>query len=74
VFRKIKDYTPAITVLPEIYELKKIIRSFDGTNNNLKQSKWGSANTSQARHCKANYQDKISVPVQGLPSPRNVSD
>ena len=54
--------------------LKDIVRSFDGTNNNLNNKNWGSTNTSQARHCKANFADGISVPVQGLPSPRNISD
>jgi hypothetical protein len=58
-----------------LVQLKDIVRSIDGTNNNPLHPSWGSANQNQYRMCSPpNYADQQSVMVTNLPNPRIVSN
>jgi hypothetical protein len=54
--------------------LKNIIRSFDGTGNNLFNNGWGATHTSQVRKSFANYLDGFSQMDNSRVSPRLVSN
>jgi len=48
------------------------VRSYDGFCNNLNNPYWGNANTPERRMGAPNYQDGLSIPIDG-PNPRTVS-
>jgi len=50
-----------------------VVRTLDGSQNNLGHAQWGSANTQYVRVGPTNYADGISTMKSG-PSPRYVSD
>ena len=54
--------------------LTLIIRSIDGTGNNLKHPQWGAKDIPLVRRAKANYADGVSQPVEYLPNPREISN
>lgn len=53
--------------------LSFIIRTLDGSHNNLSHDSWGKAGTQYVRVARANYADGLSAMVAG-PSPRYVSN
>lgn len=61
-------------IKPEMFALKDIKRSIDGSGNNELNRKFGAVNSSLVRKCKANYIDGRSIPVNNLPSPRLISN
>ena len=48
-------------------------RTLDGTGNNSNNPSWESVGVSFLRMVEAVYEDGISIPVSGLPSPREIS-
>lgn len=57
-----------------LLKLKDIVRSIDGSGNNLKQTNWGKSMTNLLRKTPARYQDGKSEPVSNLPNPRFLSE
>lgn len=57
-----------------LLKLKDIVRSIDGSGNNLKQTHWGKSMTNLLRKTPARYQDGKSEPVSNLPNPRFLSE
>ncbi len=53
----------------------QIVRTIDGTNNNLSNPEWGAAGDEMSRICSVNYADSISTPGGvDRPNPRIISN
>lgn len=57
-----------------LLKLKDIVRSIDGSGNNLKQPSWGKSMTNILRRTPARYEDGKGEPVRNLPNPRFLSE
>jgi hypothetical protein len=62
-----------LLLIPSVGALSLIVRSLDGSLNNLAHPMWGRANTEYLRVANANYADGIASQVNG-PSTRYISN
>jgi Animal haem peroxidase len=62
-----------LVLVPAGAALTFLVRTLDGSNNNLQHTTWGQANTQYLRVANANYADGVGTQVDG-PSARYVSN
>lgn len=67
-------YKGLTTDIDGLISTRSKIRNYDGTNNNLKNPKYGSTNTNFRRLCLANYEDGIDQMNSKLPNARILSN
>jgi hypothetical protein len=57
-----------------LLKLKDIIRTIDGSANNLAHPNWGKSYTNLIRKTPVRYEDGKSQPLKNLPNPRFLSE
>lgn len=57
-----------------LLKLRSIVRSIDGSLNNLQNPDWGKSYTNIKRKAPARYEDGKSEPLKNLPNPRFLSE
>lgn len=57
-----------------LVKLRSIVRTIDGSNNNLAHPAWGQSWTNFARKAPNNYEDGFSIPRANMPNPRFLSE